>query len=155
MKMKQQPQLPIGYWLKQTDNAITAYANKVQQANGVSRAEWQVLNLLNDAGSASRDHIFEIMQTFVDAAGLDAIIARLDTLGWIEQLHAEDQRPAEFQLTAEGRQHHGTILVTQKEAREQTMQGISEADYATVIRVLQQIVHNLTEPAADAGPPAR
>ncbi len=107
MKQAPQPHLPIGYWLKQADNAITEHINNVQRSNGVSRAEWQVLNLLNDAGSASQARMFELMQTFVDAAGLDTIVAHLAEQGWIEPIQAAEQSAAQFQLSAEGRQRHG------------------------------------------------
>jgi len=63
------PNLPIGYWLKQADNLITQHINRVQAANGVSRFEWQVRNLLYEAGAASRERLFETMRTFVDASG--------------------------------------------------------------------------------------
>jgi hypothetical protein len=46
----------------------------VQAAKGVSRFEWQVLNLLHEAGEASRERLFETMRTFVDASGLDTIL---------------------------------------------------------------------------------
>ena len=55
----------------------------MQTANGVSRTDWQVLNMLYEAGGASKERLFETMRTFVDAAGLDEIIARLTNRGWI------------------------------------------------------------------------
>lgn len=70
-------ELPIGYWLKRVDNLLTDQINKAQTVNGVSRSDWQVLNMLNEAGSASKEQIFESMRTFVDASSLDGIITRL------------------------------------------------------------------------------
>jgi hypothetical protein len=42
--------LPIGYWLKHTDELLTKHINNVQTANGVSRSPWQVLNSLYESG---------------------------------------------------------------------------------------------------------
>lgn len=143
MTQAAKPELPIGYWLKQADNVLTEHINKAQAAHGVSRSDWQVLNILHETGSASRERIFESMRTFVDAPRLDEIIAHLMGRGWVEQSGAADQGTVEFQLTEEGQRQHGVILATQKEVRRRAMQGISQEDYMVVIRVLQRIVSNL------------
>jgi DNA-binding MarR family transcriptional regulator len=137
--------LPIGYWLKQADNLITEQVNKVQADNGISRFDWQVLNTLHEVGPVSKDRIFEVMSTFVDAAGLDAILVHLAERGWAESIESGQAGIVTYQLTHEGERRHSVILAAQKEARQRTVQGISEEEYATVIRVLQQIVSNLGE----------
>jgi DNA-binding MarR family transcriptional regulator len=92
------------------------------------------------------------MQVFVDRAEFEAIVARLAEQGWIEQSQAEDQSELPFQLTAEGRQRHSQILAAQQAARRQAMLGISDEEYAAAVRVLQQIVRNLSESGVDLSP---
>ena len=142
MNQTKKPHLPIGYWLKQADNLITEQVNKVQAANGISRTDWQVFNTLYEVGSVSRERLFEVMSAFVDASGLDKIVSHLAERGWVESVEGDEGGMA-FQLTGEGRQRHSLIFAAQKEARQRAMQGISEEEYATVIRVLQRIVSNL------------
>src|SRR3990172_5372944 len=137
------PERPVGYWLKRADTLLTEQIDKAQAANGVSRFDWQVLNMLNEMGSASKERIFESLLAFVDALGVDEIVTRLVGRGWAEQGEISKQGTVEFQLTEEGRRRHGIILVAQKEVRRRAMQGISEEEYATVIRVLKRIVTNL------------
>jgi len=137
------PERPIGYWLKRADTLLTEQIDKAQAANGVSRFDWQVLNMLNEMGSASKERIFESMLAFVDAPGVDEIVTRLVGRGWAEQGEISKHGTVEFQLTKEGRRRHGIILATQKEVRGRAMQGISEEEYTTVIRVLKRIVTNL------------
>jgi DNA-binding MarR family transcriptional regulator len=136
-------QLPIGYWLKQADNLLTEQIDHAQAVHGVSRAEWQVLNLLMEHGHANHEAIFATMRTFVDEATLDAIFASLLARGWVELQEAATPRTDIFQLTAEGQRQHAVIFATQKEVRQRAMQGISAEEYATVVRVLQQMVSNL------------
>ena len=136
------PERPIGYWLQRADTLLTEQIEKAQAANGVSRFDWQVLNMLEEIGSVSKERIFENMLAFVDAPGVDEIVTRLVGRGWAEQSEQSKQRAVEFQLTEEGRRRHGVILATQKEVRRRAMQGISEEEYATVIRALQRIVSN-------------
>jgi DNA-binding MarR family transcriptional regulator len=131
----------VGYWLKQADNLLTEQINKVQAANRVSRFDWQVLNMLNELGSAGRKRLFETMRTFVDEPDFEEILSGLIERGWVEKVSHSGTE--EFQLAEEGRRQHAVILATQKEVRARAMQGISEEEYATVIRVLQRIVSNL------------
>jgi DNA-binding MarR family transcriptional regulator len=134
---------PIGYWLKQADNLLTEQINSGQAANRVSRFDWQVLNLLNELGRAGRKRLFETMRTFVDEPDFEEILTGLIERGWVEHSEASQSGMEEFQLAEAGRRQHAVILATQKEVRERAMQGISEEEYATVIRVLQRIVKNL------------
>jgi DNA-binding MarR family transcriptional regulator len=98
MNQATKPNLPIGYWLKWADKLLAEKINEVQAANGVSRSEWQVLNLICEAGSASKERIFEIMHTFIDAPNLDDIIRHLIERGWIEQRGDPGSDPVKFQL---------------------------------------------------------
>jgi len=145
------PDLPMGYWLKRADTLLTQQIDEAQAANGVSRVEWQVLNMIGDAGSVSKERIFETMLAFVDAPGVDEIVTRLVGRGWAEQSEISKQSTVEFQLTEEGRRQHGVILATQKEVRQRAMQGIGEEEYATVVQVLKRIVNNLRETGDSAG----
>ncbi|MCG3158980.1 MAG: hypothetical protein DKINENOH_05628 [bacterium] len=147
MKLK----LPIGYWLKQADNLLTEQINKAHATHGVSRFDWQVLNTLKDVGSASRERMFETLQTFVDRSHFNGILTSLVERGWIEPRKGPQSGVEEFQLTEQGERQHEVLFATQKEVRQRAMQGISEAEYATVIRVLQQIVNNLGGTSEESG----
>lgn len=143
MTQAMRPKLPIGYWLKQADNLLTEQIDKAQAIHGVSRSDWQVLNVLKEIGSASRERIFETMHTFLDASNFNNIITHLIERGWIEQRKVTTTDMEEFQLTRKGQRQHEVIFATQKEVRQRAMEGISQEEYATVIRVLQRIVRNL------------
>ncbi len=145
------PKLPIGYWLKLVDNLLTEQIDKAQAIHGVSRSDWQILNMLKEIGSASRERIFETMRTFVDASNFNKIMTSLIEHGWVEQRQVPKTGMEQFQLTEEGQRRHEVIFATQKEVRQRAMLGISEEEYATVIRVLQQIVSNLGGKSEGAG----
>jgi DNA-binding MarR family transcriptional regulator len=145
------PKLPIGYWLKLADNLLTEQIDKAQAIHGVSRSDWQILNILKENGRASREQIFETMHTFIDASNFNNIITSLIERGWVEQRQLSNVGMEQFQLTKEGQRRHEAIFATQKEVRQRAMQGISEEEYATVIRVLQQMVTNLSGERVEAG----
>ncbi len=141
MAEQQQPQLPIGYWIKRADEALTARIDEAQSANGLSRTGWQILNALHDAGSMTREHITQLLHPFASAGAFAEQIAHLAERGLIE---GEGDTTA-YRLTDRGRQVHADALATQREIRWRAVQGVSEADYLTAIRVLQRIVENLSE----------
>lgn len=134
---------PIGYWVKQVDNLLTKQIDKAQAANGVSRSEWQVLNLLSETPSLRRDRLLKKLDVFLDASRLDEIIASLFERGWLAIAAVSAPGTDELSLTDEGRRQHAKILSTQKEVRQQAMQGVTSEEYETLIRVLQRIVANL------------
>lgn len=141
MSEQKRPHLPIGYWLKKADELLTARINEAQQANGLTRTEWQVLNTLLETEAASRSEIVEILSPFGDAETIGAPVDSLMERGLIEPDGSETGR---LRLTTLGRQLHARALEVQKGIRLQAVQGISETDYATTVRVLQQIVENLS-----------
>lgn len=141
MSAPKKPHLPIGYWLKKADEVLTSRINAAQEANGLTRTEWQILNVLHETSSASRSQIIELLSPFRDADALGSTIDALIDRGLVEATETETRQ---LRLTAQGRDLHATALAVQKKIRQQAVQGIREADYGTTIQVLQQIVNNLT-----------
>lgn len=144
MSEQKQPHLPIGYWLKKADEVITLRINRAQEAKGLSRTGWQVLNLLYEAGSATWEQLAELLLAFATAAELREVINQLAGRGLLEEVTTATC----FRLTDEGLNLHRTALESQKEVRHQAMLGVGEAEYATTVAVLQRIVQNLSDPVA-------
>ena len=132
-------QKPIGYWLKHADQVITEHVDLVLSENGFTRSRWQVLNIVYQAGTTTRSAIFDTMQTFIDALKLDEIIEGFVEEGWLIE-HGDG---AQLALTDAGKAKRETIFKLQSEVRKRAMQGITEREYATVIRVLERMVSNL------------
>jgi hypothetical protein len=76
-------QPPIGYWLKHTDEVITKHVNQVLCDNGFTRFRWQVLNMLNEAGTTTKSDIFTTIKTFIDAHQLDEILDGFEQEEWL------------------------------------------------------------------------
>lgn len=143
--------LPIGYWLKEVDRLLTMQIDQLQQVNGVTRTSWQLLNLLQEQGAATQAHLAATLRPFAAAERIDALLSTLVAQGWVAPTAAIDHAAPCYQLTPVGQQQHAAILATQQTVRSQLMQGISTAEYATVVRVLQQMVANLQAPPPETG----
>lgn len=142
MSEQKEPHLPIGYWLKKADEVLTSRINAAQQANGLTRIEWQILNLLYDTSGATRPYINEILRPFSDEASLATTVESLINRGLVQEAGSD---VSQLRLTDEGHLVHRAAVETQTEVRQRAVQGISEADYRTTIRVLQRLVANLTD----------
>lgn len=140
MNQDKQPHLPIGYWLKKADEALTSRINNVQETNGLSRTEWQILNTLHEVTTATGEQLALPLQPFTDASSLEEITRNLIKRGLVE---GEGSTTSGYRLTDQGQRLHQTALALQKEVRQQAVRGVSEADYATTVQVLQQLVKNL------------
>lgn len=141
MAEPRKPHLPIGYWIKRADALLTARINEAQAANGLTRTEWQVLNSVFEMPSAAASEIAEVLRPFADPLELSATIDGLVRRGLIAEGAGE---PGRLHLTPQGRERHAAAREVQMRVRQQAVRGITEADYVTAVRVLQQIVANLS-----------
>jgi DNA-binding MarR family transcriptional regulator len=142
MTQPKKPNLPIGFWLKKVDQLLTEQIDEIQASNGVSRLEWQALNTLFETGGASQEELHDILATFTDFDSLGSILSRFSQLGWVDSLEGEGNT-VRYQLNDIGQRKHDVVLQAQQEARQLVMKGITQEDYATVMRVLQQVVTNI------------
>lgn len=129
-------QKPIGYWLRRADEAITSHADRVLSEHGLTRAHWQMLNVLAERGGVTPDQLLATLGDFVDRSGLDRVAGDLTARGWL--------RPApRLQLTEAGVEGHREVSGLVQAVRRRAAEGISEADYLTVIATLERMVANL------------
>jgi DNA-binding MarR family transcriptional regulator len=130
-------QPPIGYWLKHADEIITARSNQALADQGFTRFRWQALNMIYEAGTITRDEVFNVLQTFIDAHQLDEMLGGFVREGW---LVVEGNA---LSLTEAGKSKRADLFKRQGEVRRRAMQGISDEEYVTIIAVLQRMVNNL------------
>ncbi len=85
MAEREQPQLPIGYWIKRADEALTARIDEVQAANGLWRTGWQILDAPHEAGSMTHEQLGELLRPFAGTESLAEQSAHLAGRGLIER----------------------------------------------------------------------
>jgi DNA-binding MarR family transcriptional regulator len=129
---------PIGLLLKRADALLTARIDAAQRANGLTRSEWQVLNLLHEWKSAPLLRLEEDMQAFLDGDELGERLQSLQQRGLVDTGASGNVR-----LTGAGEHLHAVALAQQKQVREQATKGISADEYQKAIGVLERLVANL------------
>jgi DNA-binding MarR family transcriptional regulator len=129
---------PIGYWLKRLDSLIDGQFERQLSQAGLSRRQWQLLNLLQD-GPRSVPELQAQLEPFLQggAGDLDDALAGLVTRGWAESTDNVAN------LTKPGQAQFGVVKATVTELRQGMVAGISTEEYEATIDVLARMAANL------------
>src|SRR5258708_7599733 len=128
---------PIGFWVKTVDQLIDAQFAKSAANAGITRRQWQILNILLERKGAARLGVATTLAPFL-AAGetIDAHIAGLSNL--------LVERDGHLELTAAGRERLDQVRAQSvHQLRDRVAAGLTREDYDTTLRTLEQIARNL------------
>ena len=129
---------PIGYWLKKLDRAIDEQFERQLGQAGLSRRQWQLLNLLQNNPRSVPDLEAELEPFLLDAEGdLSDPLSGLVTRGWAES------KDNIVNLTETGEAHFEIVKAKVAELRQALMTGISPEEYQATIDVLSRMTANL------------
>jgi DNA-binding MarR family transcriptional regulator len=138
---------PIGFLIKRVDALLTERMANALASQDLSRFHWQALNLIYEEGVGLMGELADLMVSFVDFTGVEAIITDLEARGWV------DRDGESLAATPAGRDAHSAIQTTIGGFRRDMTAGITEPDYAVAVGVLERMATNLA--AQDADSPAR
>jgi DNA-binding MarR family transcriptional regulator len=129
---------PIGYWLKKLDRLIDQQFERQLEEAGLSRRQWQLLNLLED-GPRSTPELQSELEPFLqdDPDDLSDALSGLVTRGWA------DSQENVVTLTGTGRAQFGLVKAKVAELRQALTAGISADEYQATIDVLARMAANL------------
>jgi DNA-binding MarR family transcriptional regulator len=129
---------PIGFWLKELDRLIDRHFEIQLGDTGLSRRQWQALNLLVD-GPRSVPELETELQPFLQQGPdeLSESLAGLVSRGWA------DSRDNIVSLTATGQAQFELLKAKIAELRQALTAGISHEEYQTTLGVLSRMAANL------------
>jgi DNA-binding MarR family transcriptional regulator len=133
---------PIGYWLKKLDRAIDEQFERQLSQAGLSRRQWQLLNLLQNNPRSVPDLEAELEPFLLGAEGdLSDALSGLVTRSWAES------KDNIVNLTETGQAHFEIVKAKVAELRQALMTGISLEEYQATIDVLSRMTANLESKA--------
>ena len=118
---------PFGFWLKVVDRRISAEMEALFTADGITRRDWRLLNLL--VGSAEDERLAERLRAKPN------VLRRLAERGWV------DGTPPE--ITDAGREARDRLETQVTALRERVAGAVSAEDFATTLRSLEAIAREL------------
>jgi DNA-binding MarR family transcriptional regulator len=129
---------PIGYWLKKLDRLIDGQFERQLGDAGLSRRQWQLLNLLVD-GPRSVPELQTELEPFLQDApdDLSDALSGLVNRGWA------DSQDNIVTLTETGQMQFSLVKAKVAEVRQALMAGISPQEYQATIDVLLRMAANL------------
>ena len=130
---------PIGFWLKLVDRLIDERFIETLEEHGITRRQWQLMNLLADKPSTT-DELTEALGPFIpetDDEGPQAPVEELVESGWVS---SED---GNYTLTGTGRASLASLGEVVERTRAALAQGISDDEYDATLDVLERIARNL------------
>ena len=129
---------PIGYWLKKLDGLIDGHFERQLGDAGLTRRQWQVLNLLKDGPRSMPELQAELEPFLRDSPGeLSDAVSGLVSRGWA------DSRDNVISLTEAGQAQFGLVKAKVGELRQALALGISPEEYQATIDLLARMVANL------------
>ena len=142
MSRPDRQRLPIGYWLKRADDLLTARIDAAQRENGLTRLDWQALNVVRDAGDADPAQVTAALEPFASALEVEHALDALRQRGLLGESEGT------VRLTELGSNVYDRALSSQKTVRTRALDGIHQDAYETTMRVLRQLVENLERDGA-------
>ena len=139
-------QRPIGFWLKVVDQLIDRLFVSTLDEHGVTRVQWQLLNVLS-RGVSTVEQLDEAISPFLKATNPDETSAEhlteLIESAWV------DATPSGYELTERGRTAFGRLSDAVGQQRAQMASGITESEYTATVGALEKMALNLgwTDPA--------
>lgn len=131
---------PIGYWSWAAYDAVVTRTRTALAELGTTQPQWWVLAQVARADTArTRDEVSRLLRNYL-ATGPDIMESEIDRTiaqGWITQ-DAEGR----LGLTPEGRAFYDKAAALQEELWTERHAGISDQEYLTTVKVLQQFIHN-------------
>jgi len=137
---------PIGFWLKLVDRLIDDGFARTLEEHGVTRRQWQLLNIL-DTNAATGDQLSAAIRPFLQGESTSVEVGEPATAEEnLDELIESDWVVLEgelYALTERGRTLFEKLRVIVAGMRDQVSEGVSAEDYATTLVTLERMATNL------------
>jgi len=127
---------PVGYWAKQLDRLITDRFDRLITDVGITRRDWQILNLLAVRPN-TRDGIERELAPFAHDGQTPIALTRLIDNGRVASTSGG------LTLTESGRRAHSELTDRVGRIRDRTVHGIDDDRYRVTVATLAQMCANL------------
>jgi len=130
---------PIGFWLRLVDGLINEQFDAMVEEHGVTRRQWQILNVLAEQ-PATADELNEALKPFFSQTADESSAEHLEELlesGWV----SDDG--GRYRLTELGSNSLASLGEVADRNREKITAGVSADEYEAALDVLQRMARNL------------
>lgn len=136
-------QKQVGYYLERTTRIVKLSFHQAIAKLGldITPEQWVIMEYLFDNQGLSQVQLAN--KSFKNAPTISRILDVLSRKGYIERVkYAEDKRRREIHLTEDGKKAVDQIRPTVADLRELGWQNLSDEDYETFLRIMNQVFSN-------------
>ncbi|MGV8882584.1 MAG: MarR family winged helix-turn-helix transcriptional regulator [Rhodoglobus sp.] len=135
---------PIGFWLKLVDRLIDEQFASTLEEHGVTRRQWQLLNVLSRESSTAAQ-LDAAVAPFLNLtppepgepeASVEHLTELIDS-GWV------DATPSGYELTERGRNAFDRLADVVAVSRARMTEGLTAEQYDETLAVLERMARNL------------
>lgn len=147
---KQEAAKKIGYYLERTTRVVKLrYLQAFAQLGiDITPEQWVMLDSLYQRNGQSQTELAG--DSYKNAPTVSRIIDLLEKKGLVErQRFANDRRRYKIFLTKDGRATVEKVQPAVASLREKGWEQLTDEDYATFLRIINQVFDNLAAPTAD------
>ncbi len=130
---------PIGFWLKLVDGLIDAQFEATLEEHGVTRRQWQIMNLLAERPATMAELEAEL-SPFSISGSEETLAEHLEELGESNWVLREREQ---FTLAELGRNSMTVLGEVVAENRDRAAEGIAPEDYERTVSALERMARNL------------
>lgn len=133
------PPRPIGYWLKLVDHLIDERFEETLEEHGVTRRQWQLLNVLAHE-DATLEQLNADIAPFLAQDDTESSASHLSELvesSWVVETAGS------YSMTELGRSTFSRLAEVVQRNRDAAADGIDPDDYASTLEVLERMARNL------------
>jgi len=130
-------QRPIGYWIKLLDSLIETDLGVSLQHLGISRRQWQILNVVEPLQRTSDEIAVELAPFLAVPEDTSAVLHDLIDTGWLQSANGS------LSLSKSGQARLRSAREEINEARARISDGLTQTDYDTTVSTLSLMCRNL------------
>jgi len=135
---------PIGFWLKLVDRLIDEQFASTLEEHGVTRRQWQLLNVLSQESSTAAQLDAAVAPFLVNTppeqgepeSSVEHLTELIDS-GWV------DATPSGYELTERGRNAFDKLAEVVSQARSRMTEGLTVEQYDGTLAALERMARNL------------
>ncbi|GIO29307.1 MULTISPECIES: MarR family winged helix-turn-helix transcriptional regulator [Paenibacillus] len=131
----------FGWYLKETDQAMTRYMDQNLQQIGLTRFHWQIMNRINLSGFAVKEKLYA--RNYLGLEELNEVIDSLVRRGWVRIVKQTELDETKLLFTDAGENMFPEVAAKVKEAGEQMFAPITKEEYETTVNILSRLIDHM------------
>lgn len=139
--MESEASYGFGWYLNETDQAMTRYMDRSLGKVGLTRFHWQIMNRIHLSGLAVKEKLYA--RHYLGADDFNEVIDSLIRRGWVDVVEPAEPGETKLQFTDAGENIYGEVAATVKEAAVQMFASITKEEYETTVNVLSRLIRHM------------